>query len=41
MAVYSLEGSQDSCYPDTNVLVDKLDIRTQELLTEAEYVVVT
>lgn len=41
MAVYSLEGSQDSCYPDTTVLVNKLDIRTQELLTEAESVLVT
>ena len=41
MAVYSLEGSQDSCYPDTTVLVNKLDIRSQELLTEAESVLVT
>ena len=41
MAVYSLEGSQDSCYPNTTVLVNKLDIRTQELLTEAESVLVT
>ena len=41
MAVYSLEVSQDSCYPDTTVLVNKLDIRTQELLTEAESVLVT
>ena len=41
MAVYSLERSQDSCYPDTTVLVNKLDIRTQELLTEAEAVLVT
>ena len=41
MAVYSLEGSQDSCYPNTTVLVNKLDIRTQELLIEAESVLVT
>ena len=41
MAVYSLEGSQDSCYPDTTVLVNKLDIRTQKLLTEAESLLVT
>ena len=41
MADYSLEGSHDSCYPDTTVLVNKLDIRTQELLTEAESVLVT
>ena len=41
MAVYSLEGSQDSYYPDTTVLVNKLDISTQELLTEAESVLVT
>ena len=41
MAVYSLKESQNSCYPDTTVLVNKLDIRTQELLTEAESVLVT
>ena len=41
MAVYSLKESQNSCYPDTTVIVKKLDIRTQELLTEAESVLVT
>lgn len=41
MAVYSLEGSQDSCYPDTTVLVNKLNIRSQELLTKAESMLVT
>ena len=41
MAVYSLEGSQDSCYHDTTVLVNKFDIKTQELLTDAESLLVT
>lgn len=41
MAVYSIEGCQDSCYPDTTVLVNKLDIRDQELLTKAESILVT
>lgn len=41
MAVYSLEGSHDNCYPDTTVLVNKLNIKTQELLTEAESLLVT
>ena len=41
MAVYSLEGSQDNCYPNTTVLVNKLDIRDQKLLTEAESLLVT
>lgn len=41
MAVYSIEGCNDSCYPDTTVLVNKLDIREQELLNEAESIIVT
>ena len=41
MAVYSIEGCQDSCYPDSTVLVNKLDIRDQELLNEAEAIIVT
>lgn len=41
MAVYSIEGCQDSCYPDTTVLINKLDIRDQELLYEAESIIVT
>lgn len=41
MAIYSIEGCQDSCYPDTTVLVNKLHIREQELLTKAESILVT
>ena len=41
MAVYSIEGCQDSCYPDTTVLVNKLNIKEQELLNEAEAILVT
>lgn len=41
MAFYSIEGCQDNCYPDTTVLVNKLNIREQELLTKAEAILVT
>lgn len=41
MAVYSIEGCQDSCYPGTTVLANKLNIREQELLTKAESILVT
>ncbi|MBP3746349.1 MAG: Fic family protein [Ruminococcus sp.] len=41
MAVYSIEGCRDSCYPDTTVLVNKLDIREQSLLSEAESIIAT
>ena len=36
MAVYSIEGCSDSCYPGTTVLVNKLNIRSQEKLDTAE-----
>ncbi len=36
MAVYSLEGTQKDCYPDTTVLINKLDIRNQKMLNVAE-----
>ena len=41
MASYSIEASSDSCYPDTTVLVNKLNLRTQEQLTQAEALLVT
>ncbi|SEL64904.1 cell filamentation protein [Ruminococcus sp. YRD2003] len=41
MAVYSIEGCEDNCYPGTTVLVNKLDIRDQQLLNEAESILVT
>lgn len=36
MAVYSLEGTQKDCYPDTTVLVNKFGIKNQEMLNVAE-----
>ena len=41
MAVYSIEGCQDSCYPGTTVLVNRLGLTEQKLLTEAESIIVT
>lgn len=41
MSVYSIEGCQDSCYEGTTVLINKLNIRDQSLLTEAESILVT
>lgn len=41
MAVYSVEGCQDSCYPGTTVLVNKLGLTEQKLLTQAESIIVT
>ena len=36
MAVYKIEGCQWNCYPDTTVLINKLDIRDQSELDTAE-----
>ena len=36
MAVYSLYGSQDGCYPNTTVLVNKFGIKNQEELDRVE-----
>ena len=36
MAVYKVEGCQWNCYPDTNVLINKLDIRDREELDAVE-----
>ncbi|MBR6384939.1 MAG: Fic family protein [Ruminococcus sp.] len=36
MAVYSLDGSQDNCYPNTTVLVNKFGIKNQEELDRVE-----
>ena len=36
MAVYSLNGSQDNCYPNTTVLVNKFGIKNQEELDRVE-----
>ena len=37
---YSLDSTQDACYPGTTVLVNKLGLRSQEALDEAEKVAV-
>lgn len=36
MAVYKIEGCQWNCYPDTTVLINKLDIRDQKELDALE-----
>ena len=36
MAVYSIEGTQDSCYPGTTVLINKLGLKTQVELDTVE-----
>lgn len=36
MATYSMEGTHKGCYPDTTVLINKLDIRNQKMLNVAE-----
>lgn len=36
MAVYKIEGCQWNCYPDTTVLINKLDIRDQQELDALE-----
>ena len=33
---YSLDSLKDDCYPGTTVLINKLDIRNDKLLAEAE-----
>lgn len=33
---YSIDPIQDNCYPDTTVLINKLDIRDVAALNEAE-----
>lgn len=41
MAVYSMESLRDDCYPNSTVLINKLDIKNQEQLTLAEQRIVT
>ena len=36
MAVYKIEGCQWNCYPDTTVLINKLDIRDKKELDALE-----
>lgn len=36
MAVYKIGGCQWNCYPDTTVLINKLDIRNQAELDAVE-----
>lgn len=37
---YSIESSQDSCYPGTSVLINKLGIQNQAQLDESETLIV-
>lgn len=37
---YSINSTDDSCYPGTRVLINKLGLRNQKLLSDAETVVV-
>lgn len=36
MAVYKIEGCQWNCFPDTTVLINKMDIRDQAELDSVE-----
>ena len=38
---YSIESTQDGCYPGTTVLINKLGLRDQEALDQAERISVT
>lgn len=38
---YSVDSAQDNCYPDTTVLINKLGLKTQEALDEAERIAVS
>ena len=38
---YSITASKDNCYPGTTVLVNKLGIKDQRTLDEAERIAVT
>ena len=38
---YSISATDDHCYPGTTVLINKLDIRDQEKLDEAELFIVS
>ena len=33
---YSIDAIQDDCYPDSTVLINKLDIRDEAILADAE-----
>lgn len=43
MAIYSIEGTHENCYPGTTVLINKLNIKNQKQLddTERSYVTFT
>lgn len=36
MATYSMDGTQENCYPNTTILINKLNLRTQDELDFAE-----
>ena len=37
---YSLDSLKDDCYPGTTVLINKLDIRNEKLLSKAEQTII-
>ena len=36
MAVYDVSGTQEDCYPNTTVLINRFDIRNQKQLSLVE-----
>ena len=38
---YSIDATQDGCYPETTVLINKLDLHSQDALDQAERIYVT
>ena len=38
---YSLDPIADNCYPDTTILINKLDIKDEALLNEVEATLVS
>lgn len=41
MAVYDVSGTQEDCYPNTTVLINRFDIRNQKQLSLVEQKLVT
>ena len=36
MAIYNVSGTQEDCYPNTTVLINRFDIRNQKQLSLVE-----
>ena len=41
MAIYNVSGTQEDCYPNTTVLINRFDIRNQKQLSLVEQKLVT